>query len=169
MPSFKVSREVAAPVPKAQGNQAVTALSDLAKMDACPASLVSVKGRVQLVFGRQAKYPALKLVLAGEGTTDDEDGDQPVAPYFLVKFSSIPHNASEILVDKMVTLTNAEVRPNWRRADGSMPESALFPSLCGKELSLTISQPGKRKRGAVECCGCDWGQGTCKGRFEADR
>ena len=55
-----------------------------------------------MVFGSQTRYPQLKWIVAGEHAGEEPD------VHFTVKFSALPSNVRECVVDKVVLLSNVE-------------------------------------------------------------
>ena len=98
-----------------------------------PLHTVSVRGRVQLLFGSQDRYPQLKFILAASSAHT----------HMLVKGSGLPSCFKSLNVDMMVKVSGAEVHDTWTRPDGRSPESALVSSFSMKELNLNLSS--KRK------------------------
>ena len=150
MPRFVAAAKASAPA----GDVIETPLGQLAVLEPCPIRPMNTRARVHWVFGSQVKYPQMKLIVSAPAV---KQGDRSV--YMLVKLSAVP--TQKLAVDQLLQLVACDVRPIWTKTSGIVPERALVPQLCDRELALNLASPSsKRKRGA-ECLVWDHASVEC--------
>ena len=124
-----------------------TPLDVLATMTPLPIHPVHTTGRVHWLCATSTKYPNYKVIVSSKA----EEGNEAV--FMMVKCNATP--PVDIGVDTVIQVCHAELRNAWtKQTDGTLPEQALFPRLCPRELSVNLSA-GSRKRGrSVAYRGC---------------
>lgn len=116
-----------------------TPLDVLATMTPLPIHPVHTTGRVHWLCATSTKYPNYKVIVSSKA----EEGNEAV--FMMVKCNATP--PVDIGVDTVIQVCHAELRNAWtKQTDGTLPEQALFPRLCSRELSVNLSA-GSRKRG----------------------